>query len=786
MAETYLYRYILNINQEKKIYTLEISLKNVNISFEIKEINKPKEKYYGSLGLEQFRLVCEAFNETKTIKEAFILIKDAIERNRIFLSEYKESKEILITFNIISLKKNNYHSLEILLPIDPHEKDKNDITKSASHPHGPQMVNGEKYNIIPKEIKSSHNQIKRNFTQSSSSFKSDKNSTLSFEFNNSKNQNNCSVNFYNRQNTLGNPSEKINVLRRGVEPKKIRISQKINLEKKDHKIKKPKENEKRIEEQQQFPKGEQYYTLIKDININYENKKGNSRVEPIEIFFTLFDVYQPYNKYSFDVSIINSNKIGNTTFLGRLEKKSGNIIEFGTSFKIDYFFQREQTIIVTPNINGEVAGEGIKYHVSELMKSQDNKLSKYIKNIGNLQISYSPFKNQNNLLSNEISVFEFLILLNNKYLFDGKYKIYDCFYVISNFKDGRKRAVYKSGEYNFEINKYNKTESKSFVSDILCTNKSDCISFDLYCPSIDKNNDIGFSFFNLKDLNENLEADKQLSVKIENKKYGIIGELQINYNTKEKMDFQKFIKKGQINLDIAIDYTKSNGDPHDPDSLHYLDGKENDYEKAIKSCGKIIAYYDSDQIFPVYGFGGIPQGKDKVSHCFNITFKDDPNIKGLDKIIDYYKESLTKVKFSYPTCFSYIIKKVIDEINYDFKNRQKENHYYILMILTDGDINDTQDSIDSIVEASNLPLSIVIIGIGENKNNFTRMEILDGDEKPLTDSSGKIRKRDIVQFVEFNRFKDKVNCGQELAEEVLKEIPRQIEEYYMFCGKFYE
>ena len=46
----------------------------------------------------------------------------------------------------------------------------------------------------------------------------------------------------------------------------------------------------------------------------------------------------------------------------------------------------------------------------------------------------------------------------------------------------------------------------------------------------------------------------------------------------------------------------------------------------------------------------------------------------------------------------------------------------------------------------------------------------------------------IVQFVEFKRFKDErgFNNGDELAEEVLKEIPKQIEEYYRFCGKFYE
>ena len=68
------------------------------------------------------------------------------------------------------------------------------------------------------------------------------------------------------------------------------------------------------------------------------------------------------------------------------------------------------------------------------------------------------------------------------------------------------------------------------------------------------------------------------------------------------------------------------------------------------------------------------------------------------------------------------------------------------------------------------------------------MEILDGDKIPLMNSFGEIRKRDIVQFVEFNKYQNEkgVNDGDELAEEVLKEIPRQIEEYYQFCGKFYE
>ena len=370
-------------------------------------------------------------------------------------------------------------------------------------------------------------------------------------------------------------------------------------------------------------------------------------------------------------------------------------------------------------------------------------------------------------------------------VFGEKNKLHNNYFIIRNFKDGQsKRMIYKSYEYDFEINKTNRTSLINFPSDILCNEKNDSIYFELYCPSIDKKNYIGFSSFNLNLLESNLKEDKFLSIEIKHKKHGPIGQLKINYNIKEKIGLQKLIEKGQINLDIAIDYSKSNGEPNDLNSFHHKNG-ENEYEKAIKSCGKILSYFDYDQLFPVYGFGGIPQGEEKVNHCFNIKFsKDDPYIKGKDMIIDYYKESLTKVKLSYPTYFSQIIRKVIEEINYDLTHKKNENHYYILLIFTDGTINDTQETIDSIVEASKLPLSIVIIGIGNN--DFTSMEILDGDEKPLTNSSGEKRKRDIVQFVEFNKFKDKMNCGLELDQAICKEIPRQIEEYYLFFGKIYE
>ena len=128
-----------------------------------------------------------------------------------------------------------------------------------------------------------------------------------------------------------------------------------------------------------------------------------------------------------------------------------------------------------------------------------------------------------------------------------------------------------------------------------------------------------------------------------------------------------------------------------------------------------------------------------------------------------------KITFSGPTYFTPIIKKVNDFI----RNNKNNLEYQILMILTDGIINDMDETVDTLVEGSFLPLSVIIIGIGDA--DFTNMNVLDGDDVPLVSSKGVKRMRDLVQFVEFNKFR---NNPQKLAEEVLEEVPRQVVEYY--------
>ena len=100
-------------------------------------------------------------------------------------------------------------------------------------------------------------------------------------------------------------------------------------------------------------------------------------------------------------------------------------------------------------------------------------------------------------------------------------------------------------------------------------------------------------------------------------------------------------------------------------------------------------------------------------------------------------------------------------------------NYTILMILTDGIIDDMDETIDSLVEASFLPISVIIIGIGDA--NFSNMNLLDSDDDRLVDKNGRRADRDLVQFVPFKKFSYN---GELLAKQVLEEIPRQVIEYY--------
>ena len=295
-----------------------------------------------------------------------------------------------------------------------------------------------------------------------------------------------------------------------------------------------------------------------------------------------------------------------------------------------------------------------------------------------------------------------------------------------------------------------------------------CIIYPFYTVNFyNKNNQIIYSLRQTKELMEQkMNCSTVPPMNINN----ILYFFDFSLVTKN-FSFIDYIKAGvKIALSIGIDFTNSIGNvaAHSINNLRW-----NDYARAIQSCGKIVGHYDSDKLFPVYGFGAIINSSQNKtpSMCFNLNMTKDPNIKDINNVLKAYYDCIgyKKVTFSGPALFTPLIKEVVSRIN---KNSYE---YHILMILTNGVINDLQQTIDALVEASKLPLSVIIVGIGNN--DFSNMKILDGDDIPLVSSTGQTRMRDLVQFVPFSKFE---NDEKKLSMEVLAEIPRQIVEYYQY------
>ncbi|XP_043566868.1 copine-1-like isoform X1 [Chiloscyllium plagiosum] len=231
----------------------------------------------------------------------------------------------------------------------------------------------------------------------------------------------------------------------------------------------------------------------------------------------------------------------------------------------------------------------------------------------------------------------------------------------------------------------------------------------------------------------------------------------------------------QINFTVGVDFTGSNGDPHSSDSLHYISPNGvNEYLTAIWSVGQVVQDYDTDKLFPAFGFGAQVPPDWKVSHEFSLNFNaTNPYCQGVQGIIDAYRNAIVNVRLYGPTNFCPIITHV-SRFAAASTQTGTAAQYYVLLIITDGEITDLDQTRDAIVEASKLPMSIIIVGVGGA--DFKAMEFLDGDDGVLKSLAGEPVVRDIVQFVPFRQFQ---NAPKEaLAQTVLAEVPKQLVSYF--------
>merc|ERR1712038_618326 len=237
--------------------------------------------------------------------------------------------------------------------------------------------------------------------------------------------------------------------------------------------------------------------------------------------------------------------------------------------------------------------------------------------------------------------------------------------------------------------------------------------------------------------------------------------------------FLDYVNGGcEMQLCVAIDFTGSNGDPRKPGTLHYLspDGSTmNDYEKAISAIGSVLADYDTDKMFPVWGFGAKYSGQ--VYHLFQCG--PNAEVEGIQGVLDAYHQTFRSgLVMSSPT----VITEVLHTAAAFAKSAQQQadavgkQKYSTLLIVTDGAVSDVRAIVQAIADISDAPMSVIIVGVGPA--DFSAMEFLD-------DVAETSRKPDVVQFVDFNKHKHSYN---DLTHATLQELPDQLVSYFQRHG----
>uniref|UniRef100_A0A914Y8A0 Copine-3 n=1 Tax=Panagrolaimus superbus TaxID=310955 RepID=A0A914Y8A0_9BILA len=273
-------------------------------------------------------------------------------------------------------------------------------------------------------------------------------------------------------------------------------------------------------------------------------------------------------------------------------------------------------------------------------------------------------------------------------------------------------------------------------------------------------------------INEKKKAKK-------GKKYKNSGILRFEVaKLEQEYTFLDFIHGGlELEFTVAVDFTASNGAVTVPTSLHFCNPhSSNEYQMAIKAVLEICQAYNKTKNFSAYGFGAQIPPTYAVSHLFPLNLNNS-EVRGIEGVMQAYATSLRNTTLYGPTNFSPTINEAARKAAYYPPGGGK---YQILLIITDGVISDMQQTKNAIVMASTLPLSIIIVGVGDA--DFDKMDELDSDDQLLT-ANGRTAKRDIVQFVPFRKFFKRGGAispyEQErlqylLAKEVLAEVPTQI------------
>ncbi|CAK9137524.1 unnamed protein product [Ilex paraguariensis] len=227
------------------------------------------------------------------------------------------------------------------------------------------------------------------------------------------------------------------------------------------------------------------------------------------------------------------------------------------------------------------------------------------------------------------------------------------------------------------------------------------------------------------------------------------------------------------NLIVGIDFTKSNewtgARSFHRRSLHHIGDGQNPYEQAISIIGRTLSKFDEDNLIPCFGFGDASTHDQEV-----FSFHPDERFcDGFEEVLSRYRELVPHLRLAGPTSFAPIIEMAITIVE------ESRGQYHVLLIIADGQVTRSVDTergqlspqemntVEAIVKASEYPLSIVLVGVGDGPWDMMRE----------FDDNIPARAFDNFQFVNFTEIMsknmDRSRKEADFALAALMEIPSQ-------------
>ena len=290
-----------------------------------------------------------------------------------------------------------------------------------------------------------------------------------------------------------------------------------------------------------------------------------------------------------------------------------------------------------------------------------------------------------------------------------------------------------------------------------------------------------------------------------------------DYEARARKEIERKNKKALKNKKEQPELVKKESDKLQVKEVDELD---NEIQKELNKPFKKLN-------LRLFGFGGIPKGKKNVMHCIHLNGKKNPIIQKVENISEAYFNTVKKITLKGPTLICPIVEKVINEFiikkyekdyepkpeeeiivevdedsDSDFEMVEKKkdtkcfkadeiheeensNNFFkiknfeVILIVIDSEINDYDQFKQLIMKRINLPISIIIVGVGDS--DFSKMKKFEtNNEIGIYNKYNMPIERDFVHFIEYRELN---NNPKMLANRILKDISNEIN-FFNFIPKY--